>query len=51
MKKSDLEIVRENEEKFWFCFLEKEMDNMLDDFFLFMYNFIVKYVRNFGKNI
>lgn len=50
-KKSDSEIVRENEEKFRFCPPEKEMDNMLDDLSPFTYNSIVKYVRNSGKNI
>lgn len=27
------------------------MDKMLNDFFFFIFNFIVKYIRNFGKNI
>ena len=46
-KKSDSEIVRENEE----CPPKKEMDKMLDDLPPFTYNSIVKYVRNSGKNI
>lgn len=50
-KKSDSEIVRENEEKFRFCPPEKEMDKMLDDLPPFTYNSIVKYARNSGKNI
>ena len=50
-KKSDSEIVRENEEKFRSCPPEKEMDKILDDLPPFTYNTIVKYVRNSGKNI
>ena len=50
-KKSDSDIVKENEERFRFCPPEKEMDKMLDDLPPFTYNSIVKYVRNSGKNI
>jgi len=50
-KKSDSEIVCENEEKCWFCPQEKEMDKRLDDHHPFTYNSIVKYVRNSAKNI
>jgi len=50
-KKSDSEIVRENEEKFRSCPPEKELDKRLDDLPPFTYNSIVKYVRNSGKNI
>ena len=50
-KKSDLDIVRENEEKFGFCPSENNMDKLLDDLPPFTYNTIVKYVRNTGKNI
>lgn len=48
-KKSDSEIVMENDEKCWFCPQVKEMDKMLDDHHPFTYNSIVKYVRNSGK--
>ena len=50
-KKSDLDLVRENEEKFRFCPSENNMDKLLDDLPSFPYNTIVKYVRNAGKNI
>ena len=50
-KKSDSDLVRENEEKFRFCPSEKNMDQLLDDLPPFTYNTIVKYVRNSGKNI
>ena len=50
-KKSDLDLVRENEEKFRFCPSEKNMDKLLDDLPPFTYNTIVKYVRNTSKNI
>ena len=50
-KKSDLDLVRKNEEKFRFCPSEKNMDKLLDDLPPFTYNTIVKYVRNTGKNI
>ena len=50
-KKSDSDLVRENEEKFRFCPSEKNMDKLLDDLPPFTYNTIVKYVRNSGKNI
>ena len=50
-KKSDSDLVRENEEKFRFCPSEKNMDKLLDDLSPFTYNAIVKYVRNSGKNI
>ena len=50
-KKSDSNLVRENEEKFRVCPSEKNMDKLLDDLPPFTYNTIVKYVRNSGKNI
>ena len=50
-KKSDSDLVRENEEKFRFCPSEKNMDKLLDDLPPFTYNTIVKYVQNSGKNI
>ena len=50
-KKSDLDLLRENEEKFRFCGSEKNMDKLLDDLPPFTYNTIVKYARNTGKNI
>ena len=50
-KKSDSDLVRENEEKFRFCPSEKNMDKLLDDLPPLTYNTIVKYVRNSGKNI
>ena len=50
-KKSDLDIVRETEEKFRFCPSENNMDKLLDNLPPFTYNTIVKYVRNTGKNI
>ena len=50
-KKSDSDLVRENEEKFRFCPSEKNMDKLLDDLSPFTYNTIVKYVPNSGKNI
>ena len=50
-KKSDSDLVRENEEKFRFCPSEKNMYKLLDDLPPFTYNTIVKYVRNSGKNI
>ena len=50
-KKSDSDLVEENEEKFRFCPSEKNMDKLLDDLPPFTYNTIVKYVRNSGKNI
>ena len=50
-KKSDLDLLRENEEKFKFCPSEKNMDKLLDDLPPFTYNTIVKYVRNTGENI
>ena len=49
--KRDLDLVRENEEKFRFCPSEKNMDKLLGDLPPFTYNTIVKYVRNAGKNI
>ena len=42
-KKSDLDLVRVNEEKFRFCPSEKNMDKLLDDLPLITYNTIVKY--------
>ena len=50
-KKSDSNLVRENDEKFRVCPSEKNMDKLLDDLPPFTYNTIVKYVRNSGKNI
>ena len=50
-KKSDSDLVRENEEKFRFCPSEKNMDKLLDDLPPFTYITIVKYVGNSGKNI
>ena len=50
-KKSDSDLLRENEEKFRFCPSEKNMEKLLDDLPPFTYNTIVKYVRNSGKNI
>ena len=50
-KKSDLDIVRETEEKFRFCPSENNMDKLLDDLPPFTYNTIMKSVRNTGKNI
>ena len=50
-KKSDSDLVRENEEKLSFCPSEKNMDKLLDDLPPFTYNTIMKYVRNSGKNI
>ena len=46
-KKSDSDLVRENEEKFRFCPSEKNMDKLLDDLPPFTYSTIVKYVRCF----
>ena len=48
-KKSDSDLVRENEEEISFCPSEKNMDKLLDDLPPFTYNTIVKYVRNSGK--
>ena len=49
-KKSDLNLVRENEEKFRFCSFENNIDKLLDNLPPFTYNTIVKYVRNTCKN-
>ena len=43
-KKSDSDLVRENEEKLSFCPSEKNMDKLLDDLPPFTCNTIVKYV-------
>ena len=43
-KKSELDLVRENEEKFRFCPSDNNMDKLLDDLLPFTYNTIVKYV-------
>ena len=43
-KKSNLDLVRENWEKFRFCPSEKNMDKLLDDLPPFTCNTIVKYV-------
>ena len=47
-KKSDSNLVRENDEKFRVCPSEKNMDKLLDDLPPFTYNTIVKYVQNSG---
>ena len=43
-KKSNLDLVRENWERFRFCPSEKNMDKLLDDLPPFTCNTIVKYV-------
>ena len=50
-KKSDVELLRENEEKFKFCPSEKDMKKFLDGLPPFTYNSVVKYVRTSGKSI
>ena len=50
-KKSRLDLVRENEERFRFCPSEKNMDKLLDDLSPFTYNAIEKNGRNSGKSI
>ena len=50
-KKSDVELLRENEEKFKFCPSEKDMKKCLDGLPPFTYNWVLKYVRTSGKSI
>jgi len=50
-KKSDVQLLRENEEKFKFCPSVKDMRKCLDGPPPFTYNSVVKYVRISGKSI
>ena len=49
--KTDSDLLKENEEKFKFCPLEKDMIKYLDGLPPFTFNSIVRYVRTSGKNI
>ena len=50
-RRSDWDLIRENEEIFRFCPSEGNMIKMLDGLPPFTYNSIVKYVRTSGKNM
>ena len=50
-KKSDVQLLRENEEKFKFCPSVKDMRKCFDRPPPFTYNSVVKYVRTSGKSI
>ena len=49
--KTDSDLLKENEEKFKFCPLEKDMIKYLDGLPPFTFYSIVRYVRTSGKNI
>ena len=51
IKKTDVELLRDNEEKFRFCPKEDNMNKCLEDLPTFTYNTIVRYVQTSGKNI
>ena len=46
--KTDSDLLKENEEKFKFCPLEKDMTKYLDGLPPFTFNSIVRYVRTSG---